>query len=381
MVDANGTSIDSVAYSDGKENDVGIAFAMVCIAGAASMIGFLAVVFLKKSNTVWLSIGLAFAAGLMIFVSLVEILVEGCIGSFEAAGYSEGASIRYAVLLFYAGCTLVYVFDKATQMATPYANLSLQMATRSFQKIKRSFRGKKQDIQMADEEKDLECPPDGILGSGLQDMSSCPPRASTQGGGCLSESEKVNTVGCDVVPKDADRLCPEYHLQKNEKDLTQTDEAELRKVRTLQRMSLLVAVSMAIHNFPEGMAVFLGALKNSNFGATIAIAISIHNIPEGFCISMPVYYATGSRLKAFFWTLIPSLAEPLGGLIAYLAFRDAGDLAFAIAFGIVAGIMVYISVMELLPAAFSFDPSNRYTTWSVLAGMSVMAFSFILLSI
>lgn len=365
MVNANETSINSVTHPHDERSNVGVAFAMVCIAGAASMVGFLAVIFLKKSNTVWLSIGLAFAAGLMMFVSLVEILVEGCIGSFEAAGYSEGASIRYAVLLFYAGCTLVYVFDKVTQMATPYANLSLQIASRSFKKLKRSFQGKRQNAQVVDEN-DIECPPGDTIN--LSDG--------------LSENESAKTTDCHVIPKDSNRLSPkDLDLKENEEDPTLTDEAELHKVKTLRRMSLLVAASMAIHNFPEGMAVLLGALKNSNFGATIAIAISIHNIPEGFCISMPVYYATGSRLKAFFWTLIPSLAEPLGGVIAYLAFRDAGDLAFAIAFGIVAGIMMYISVMELLPAAFSFDPNNRYVTVSVLAGMCVMGLSFILLSL
>lgn len=373
MADANETSIDTITGLEGEGNNVGIAFAMVCIAGAASMVGFLAVIFLKQSNTVWLSIGLAFAAGLMIFVSLVEILVEGCIGSFEAAGYSEGESIRYAMLLFYAGCTLVFVFDKVTKMATPYANISLQMASRSFKRIKRSFKGNKGDIQSSADEKDIECPPSGDTVEQDQDDDDDTDIPAVQ---------DANDVVCDVIPRDANFLAPvDIDLKQEEKDLTQTDEAELKKRKILRRMSLLVAVSMAVHNFPEGMAVFLGALKDSKFGATIAIAISVHNIPEGFCISMPVYYATGSKLKAFFWTLIPSLAEPLGGLIAYLAFRDAGDLAFAIAFGLVAGIMVYISVMELLPAAFSFDPNNRYVTVSCLGGMGVMAFSFILLSI
>lgn len=369
MADTNERLIDSVAYIEGEGNNVGIAFAMVCIAGAASMVGFLAVIFLKRSNTVWLSIGLAFAAGLMIFVSLVEILIEGGIGSFEAAGYSEGESIRYAMLLFYAGCTVVYAFDKVTKMATPYANASLQMASRSFKRIKRSFKDKAQGAEPADE-KDIECPPD--VDTSKQDGNDA---------GAMDEDTSDND-GCDVIPKDSNHISSiDRALKQEETGVSTTDSTALEKIKVLRRMSLLVAVSMAIHNFPEGMAVFLGALRDSKFGATIAIAISVHNIPEGFCIAMPVYYATGSKLKAFFWTLIPSLAEPFGGLIAYLAFQDAGDLAFAIAFSIVAGIMVYISVMELLPAAFSFDPDNKYVTGSCLAGMGVMAFSFILLSI
>ena len=350
MADTNEKLIDNTAY---PENNVGIAFAMVCIAGVASMLGFLAVIFLKKSNTIWLSIGLAFAAGLMIFVSLVEVLVEGCIGSFKAAGYSEGASTRYAMLLFYAGCVLVFVFDKLTQMATPYANLSVQMATRSFKKIQKSFQRKK------DVDKDIECAP-----------------------GDDEDDANDDSVGSGVTTqRDTNHLPPDnLNLHQEDKNMAEVDTAELEKRKVLRRMSLLVAVSMAVHNFPEGMAVFLGALKGSHFGATIAIAISVHNIPEGFCISMPIYYATGSRLKAFCWTLIPSLAEPLGGLLAYLAFRDAGNVAFAIAFGLVAGIMVYISIMELLPTALSFDTNDRYVTGSCLIGMGVMAFSFILLS-
>eukprot|EP00889_Picochlorum_renovo_P003036 jgi/Picre1/30066/NNA_005437.t1 len=282
MADANETSIDAMAYPTSEENNVGIAFAMVCIAGAASMVGFLAVIFLKQSNTVWLSIGLAFAAGLMIFVSLVEILVEGSIGSFEAAGYSEGASIRYAMLLFYAGCTLVFVFDKVSKMATPYANLSLQMASKSFKRIRRSFKGKKGDVQSPADEKDIECPPSDDTSEHDEDTG-------------IPVDQDPNDVGCDVIPKDFNSLAPiELDLKQEDKDVIHTDDAELKKRKILRRMSLLVAVSMAVHNFPEGMAVLLGALKDSKFGATIAIAISVHNIPEGFCIAMPVYYATGS---------------------------------------------------------------------------------------
>ena len=238
-----------------------------------------------------------------------------------------------------------------------------------FKRIKRSFKDKAQGAGPADE-KDIECPPD--VDTSKQDGNDA---------GAMDEDTSDND-GCNVIPKDSKHISSiDRALKQEETGVSTTDSTALEKIKVLRRMSLLVAVSMAIHNFPEGMAVFLGALRDSKFGATIAIAISVHNIPEGFCIAMPVYYATGSKLKAFFWTLIPSLAEPFGGLIAYLAFQDAGDLAFAIAFSIVAGIMVYISVMELLPAAFSFDPDNKYVTGSCLAGMGVMAFSFILLSI
>lgn len=149
----------------------------------------------------------------------------------------------------------------------------------------------------------------------------------------------------------------------------------------LKRTSALVAISLAVHNFPEGIGVFVGALHDSKFGASIAIAIAIHNIPEGLCISIPVFFATGKKWKAVLWTAIPSLAEPLGGLLAYLFFHDASSLAFGITFGIVSGIMVYVAVMELVPAALKYDPKHHTVTISIMIGMVIMGISLILLTL
>lgn len=158
------------------------------------------------------------------------------------------------------------------------------------------------------------------------------------------------------------------------------DEEENRKAR-LKRTSFLVAISLALHNLPEGIAVFVSALADAKLGAAVAIAISVHNIPEGLCIGMPVYYSTGSKLKAVLWTLIPSLAEPFGGLLAYVALSDMSPLAFGIIFGLVAGIMTYVATMELIPAAFKYDPENNIITISVIMGYIVMGISIILLNI
>lgn len=323
-------------------------------------------------------------------MSLVEILVEGCIGSLEAAGYSKGASLRYALLLFYAGCLCVLGLDLAIGVSSPYAYVPLKYISRRWKKIK-SWRScqKIKSVASAMEE--------GLAGDGegKEKTDETCPRGTCNPLECDPKICDPNSkVECPCHDEDPDATIHKTNQQGNEERETVSEHrspigdiliapalADSESVLKLKRMGVLVALSMAIHNFPEGMAVFLGALKDTGFGASIAIAIAMHNIPEGFCISLPVYYATGSKWKAFFWTLIPSLAEPIGGLLTYLAFHDASDLAFGIAFGMVAGIMVYVSVMELLPAAFKFDPENKTVTIAAMLGMVVMGLSLILLSL
>ncbi len=148
----------------------------------------------------------------------------------------------------------------------------------------------------------------------------------------------------------------------------------------LGRTALLVALGIAIHNFPEGLATFSGALKSPKLGLAIAFAIAIHNIPEGLAISAPVYAATGSRGKAFLWSALSGLAEPAGALTAALVlwpFLNEAVLSWALAF--VSGLMVLIAVDELVPSAKSFGAEH----WSVagfLAGALVMTASLSLMS-
>lgn len=308
------------------------------------------------------------------------------------------------MVLFYAGCTLVLAMDLLMGIATPYAHVPMMAISRSWKRIKSWGSGRRNTekqmtsvasimesggvvIEEGNKEEDqgcrrLSCNP------GVCDNVVCEPDTTMK---CPCHDEKAYQSEVDegrMMNCEKDSSGEEQQHKEGAEIDARPGEiavapclADSKSISKLKRMGMLVAFSMAVHNLPEGMAVFLGALEDSKLGASIAIAIAVHNIPEGFCISLPVYYATGSRWKAFFWTLIPSLAEPLGGVIAYLAFEDAGDLAFGIAFGIVAGIMVYISVMELLPAAFKFDPDNKLVTIACMLGMVIMAFSFILLSL
>ncbi len=147
----------------------------------------------------------------------------------------------------------------------------------------------------------------------------------------------------------------------------------------LLRMGVFSAVALFIHNFPEGLATFLGALENPKVGVSIAVAIAIHNIPEGLAVSAPVFFATRSRSKAFWASLLSGMAEPLGGLMGFFLFRSfPNPLIFGLVFAAVAGVMVYVSLDELLPAATGYG-NHRLAITSLIAGMFVMAASLVLL--
>ena len=145
------------------------------------------------------------------------------------------------------------------------------------------------------------------------------------------------------------------------------------------KTGLLVALGIGIHNFPEGMASFVGALKDPSLGIAIAVAIAIHNIPEGLAVSAPVYAATGSRGKAFLWSFLSGVAEPIeAGLAALLLLPFLNDAVLGFVLAVVAGIMVFISLDELLPAARSFG-EEHLSIVGVVGGMVVMAVSLWLL--
>jgi ZIP family zinc transporter len=154
----------------------------------------------------------------------------------------------------------------------------------------------------------------------------------------------------------------------------------------LMRMGLFTALAIGIHNFPEGLATFLVALQDPGLGVAIAVAIALHNIPEGMSVSVPIYYATGSRRKAFIYSALSGLAEPIGAITAYAAFVMlagggaavvSGDLVGPV-FGAVAGIMVYISLDELLPTSRAYGKGHD-SVLGLVGGMLVMALSLLLM--
>jgi ZIP family zinc transporter len=143
----------------------------------------------------------------------------------------------------------------------------------------------------------------------------------------------------------------------------------------LLRMGMFTALAIGIHNFPEGMATFAAALSDPHLGVGIAVAIAIHNIPEGISVSVPVYYATGSRKKAFWYSFLSGVSEPIGALLGYFLLRAFfSDALFGVVFAGVGGIMVFISLDELLPTARAYG-TGHLAIYGVIAGMGLMAVS------
>lgn len=174
-----------------------------------------------------------------------------------------------------------------------------------------------------------------------------------------------------------DRLIPKYenpHEPRSIEEMNEYDESN----RKLYRMGVFVALAIAIHNFPEGLATFTAAMQKPTIGISIAIAIAIHNIPEGIAVSVPVYYATGSKKKAFWLSFASGLAEPVGGIVGYLLLLPfINDTTMGIVFAFVAGIMVFISLDELLPTAREYD-TGHYAVYGMVGGMIVMGISLLM---
>ena len=174
-----------------------------------------------------------------------------------------------------------------------------------------------------------------------------------------------------------DRLGPSFE-NPHEAHMVEEMDKQPRNPK-LMRMGMMTALAIGIHNFPEGIATFT-PVNNMALGVAIAVAIAIHNIPEGIAVSIPIFYATGDRKKAFKLSLLSGLAEPVGALLAYLVLMPfmSPTLMGCILAG-VAGIMVFISIDELLPAAREYGEAH-ISIYGVVAGMALMAVSLILLA-
>lgn len=152
----------------------------------------------------------------------------------------------------------------------------------------------------------------------------------------------------------------------------------------LMRTGLFTELAIGIHNFPEDLATFLSTLQDPSLGIAIAVAIALHNIPEGISVSVPIFYATGDRRKAFAYSFFSGLAEPVGAGIAYVVIRfflgGEGGLippqVVGILFGGVAGIMVYTSLDELLPASRAYG-KGQDSLLGPVAGLLIMALSLL----
>lgn len=300
--------MDSVSSFFGSHQDVLIAFALTLFAGLSTGIGSAIAFFAKKTNTKFLSVSLGFSAGVMIYISFVEIFFKAREILVEEMGSQMGYLIT--IVAFFSGMILIAVIDKLVPaFENPH---ELKMV---------------EDIH-GDEE----------LKTGREYGGSSP----------LHNAAEKEAAGS-------------------------------RKMRvSLYRMGVMSAVAIAIHNFPEGLATFLTALQDVKLGLAIAVAIAIHNIPEGIAVSVPIYHATGSRRKAFKFSFLSGLAEPLGAIVGYLILLPfISEIVFGFLFASVAGIMVFISIDNLLPAARAYGEPHL-SLYGLMGGMGLMAISLLL---
>jgi zinc transporter, ZIP family len=264
------------------------AFALTLFAGLSTVLGAFIAFWGGAKNTKFLSVGLGFSAGVMIYVSFVEILVKS--QDAFAMKYGDILGESLGLVAFFVGIAISFIIDQSI--------------------------------------------PDNINPHHTLDVE--------------------NSIDVDDT----------HSLQKHRAPLA--------------RVGLFTAIAIALHNFPEGFATFISSLDDMTTGIAIALAIAIHNIPEGLAVALPVYHATGNRIKAFLYALGSGLAEPIGAVIGFLILAPImGDLTLGITFGVVAGIMVYISFDELLPAARVYG-NDHTTIFGVVIGMLIMAISLIL---
>jgi len=258
------------------------AFGLTLFAGLSTGIGSALAFFTKSTNTRFLSVSLGFSAGVMIYVSFVEILQKARLSLIP--GYGEKLASWYAVLAFFAGILIIALIDK-------------------------------------------------------------------------------------LIPS-----------QENPHDIKRVEDMAKQNNRDpkLVRMGLFTALAIGIHNFPEGIATFMAGLSDPTLAIPIAVAIAIHNIPEGIAVSIPISYGTGSKKRGFFLSFLSGLAEPVGALLAWFILMPfLNDNLFGFIFAGVAGIMVFISIDELLPTAREYGLPH-HAVYGFLAGMAVMALSLLL---
>ena len=149
--------------------------------------------------------------------------------------------------------------------------------------------------------------------------------------------------------------------------------------KRLVKMGMTTALAISLHNFPEGLATFVATLNDPKVGVVLGIAIAIHNIPEGLCVALPIFYATGKRTNAFLWALLSGASEIVAALLGWAILANSvSDTTYAALFGLVAGMMVIISIRELLPTAHFYDPEDTVVTNSFIGGMVVIALSLVL---
>uniref|UniRef100_A0A7S3LH35 Zinc transporter ZupT n=1 Tax=Amphora coffeiformis TaxID=265554 RepID=A0A7S3LH35_9STRA len=389
--------------------NVGIAFALVIGAGAATGLGA-AVVFVpalvKLASRKTLASALGLSAGVMTYVSFVEIFAKSS-GAFEDAGHDEDKAYILATLCFFAGVILMVLLNKTVTWLLgghhhhhhDHHEIHGHTETGRMSSVSNNHNesGKK-NLRSDDENSPNQTEPQvPRTPQEENDCDNCSTHSRVEPVvACCSEDPAGDLQHLQDMASEIDNYehTHNHHwegAQRNEIASNGSDSedegrnadpqaaAEEVETKKLMRMSLNTALAIGLHNFPEGLATFVAALADPSVGAVLAIAIAIHNVPEGLCVAMPIYYATGNRMQAFGWAMVSGIAEPIAALLGWAVLANSfSDQSYAVLFGVVAGMMVIISARELLPTAHRYDPEDSVVTYSFMAGMAIMAVSLVL---
>jgi len=373
-----------------QSDNVGIAFALVIGAGAATGLGACVVFFpslVKLASRKTLAGGLGLSAGVMTYVSFVEILGKAET-AFQDAGINEDDSTLYMTLTFFGGVIFMILLNFVVHSLLGAHHHHHQAGSTSNTRQSRNA-GDSDDASDQSSVQPCACLDEdpGHTLDKVKDMAHQMEHHEPEPkGNDKNDDEDDKNDNSDVYLNDGDEDAEDEKIQDEEKvqDDDDDDDEELSPVdeaqkKDLMRTSLNTALAIGLHNFPEGLATFVAALDDPGVGAVLAIAIAIHNIPEGLCVAMPIYYATGNRWKAFGWAMLSGIAEPIAGLCGWLILSQSfSDQLYGVLFGMVSGMMVIISVRELLPTAHRYDPHDTVVTNSFIAGMGIMALSLVL---
>lgn len=269
-----------------------LAFLVTLGAGLATGIGSLLAFLGKRTDRKFLSFMLGLSAGVMLYVSLVEIFQKAVVSLGEAFG-NDAHGYIWATAGFFGGVAIIFIIDQF-----------------------------------------------------------------------LHHDDSAN-------PHDA------HGVDEMEDGMTDA-EGHLIESAKLKKMGVFTALAIAIHNFPEGFATFLATIEDPSLGIAIAAAVAIHNIPEGITVSIPIYHATGSKVRAFWYSFASGIVEPIGALLGYFVLLQFfNEYVFGVVFAGVAGIMVFISLDKLLPTAQKYG-YHHHSIMGVIIGMAIMASSLVL---
>ena len=393
--------------------DVLFAFGLTLLAGVSTGIGSLFAFFTKRNNQKFLAVTLGFSAGVMIYVSMIEIFqkaqtsISGEVGSYAGSWITVGA--------FFLGIVFIAMLDKFLPKEKDVYQLSGNRQKKQYLKklqhsniINKNSKYKINNILLKQKKnhklyKLYNINKVKIINEKISNIklsrkilnkkiSNITIADKTITDKTITDKIKNKIKKNKTTLRKQDNkkiLKSKYNLKANhlliKKNNINFDNqyntltfTQSKKQQKLLRMGIFTALAISIHNFPEGLATFMSALQDPQIAVAVAIAIAIHNIPEGIAVAMPIYYATGNRKKAFLFSFLSGLTEPIGALIGYLIFLPImSDLVFGIVFASVAGIMVFISLDELLPASREYG-KPYLSMYGLIGGMLIMALSLLL---